>query len=70
MACGIFLDQESNLCTLDRQEDFFTTELPGKPSYFFSVLTNLHIYLSHVLNAIILTIFLLTKVIHMYGNIF
>ena len=70
MACGVFLDQESNLCILDWQEDFFTTELPGKPSYFFSVLTNLQIYLSRVLNDIILTLFLLTKVIRMYGIIF
>ena len=42
----------------------------GSPLTVFSVLTNLHIYLSHFLNDIILTFFLLTKVIHIYGNIF
>ena len=32
IACGIFPDQESNLCLLPWQADgFFTTEPPGKP---------------------------------------
>ena len=31
MACGIFPDQGKNPSLLHWQEDFFTTEPPGKP---------------------------------------
>ena len=35
-AWGIFLDQGLNLCLLHWQEDFFTTQPPGKPLEFLN----------------------------------
>ena len=49
-ACGVFPDQELNMCLLHFAGSFFTTELPAKPSFIFLTKYFFFYIGSHVFN--------------------